>query len=114
MAEHTGSAGSAYFDIPHVSLFLEGNSFIGSENTFNFRISPQDDKLKAYVWYGLNCFELSEPVSEHEEEKSGEGLASLVSFLDGEYEKYNAKVASGEVQPRRTYRSGNGSGSETE
>ncbi len=97
---------SAYFDIPDVSMFLEGNTYTGSENTFNYRISPADDKLTSAVWYGLKCFELSEPVDTHEEDKTEEGLAALVRHIDNEYEKYTGLVASGEVAPRRTYRAG--------
>ena len=95
---------SAYFDIPDVSMFLEGNTFIGSENTFNFRIKPEDDKLLSFVWYGMNCFELSETVDEHDEEKSEEGLKALVSHIDTEYEKYRGLLESGEVEGRRTYK----------
>ncbi|MBO6229676.1 MAG: hypothetical protein J6O50_03840 [Ruminiclostridium sp.] len=95
---------SAYFDIPDVSLFLEGNTFIGSENTFNFRIKPDGDKLMSSVWYGMKCFELSEMSDEHEEEKSAEGLAALIHHIDGEYGKYMKLVESGEVKGRRTYK----------
>ena len=95
---------SSYFDIPDVSLFLEGNTFIGSENTFNFRICPDGDKLTSSVWYGLKCYELSEMTDLHEEEKSEEGLEALIHHIDGEYAKYMKLVESGEVAGRRTYK----------
>ena len=95
---------SAYFDIPDVSLFLEGNTFTGSENTFNFRISPDGDKLTSNVWYGMKCFELSEMTDTHEEEKSGDGLTALIHHIDGEYEKYLKLIENGEIQGRRTYK----------
>lgn len=95
---------SMFFDIPHISMFLEGNTFIGSENTFNFRIKPDGDKLMSSVWYGLNCFELSEMADEHEEEKSDDGFKALIAHIDSEYEKYLKLVESGEVAGRRTYK----------
>ncbi len=95
---------SAYFDIPDVSLFLEGNTFTGSENTFNFRINPDGGNLISNVWYGMKCFELSEMTDTHEEEKSADGLAALIHHIDGEYEKYLKLIANGEVQGRRTYK----------
>lgn len=104
---------SAYFDIPDISLFLEGNTFTGSENTFNYRIKPTDDKLTSFVWYGMKCFELSEPSDVHEEEKSEEGLHALVHHIDTEYEKYRVLVSSGEVKGRRTYALGSSDGDTT-
>ena len=95
---------SAYFDIPDVSLFLEGNTFTGSENTFNFRISPDGDRLTSNVWYGMKCYELSEMADTHDEEKSADGLAALIHHIDGEYEKYQNLIANGEIAGRRTYK----------
>ena len=104
MAEKKTGSLSGYFDIPDVSLFLEGNTFTGSENTFNFRIEPSGDNIKVFVWYGMKCFELSEPVTTHESGKSAEGLAELIKCIDDDYVKYLALVESGEVQSRRTYK----------
>ena len=95
---------SGYFDIPVLSWFSQGNQFTGSENTFNFRIKPNKEKLNTYVWYGMSCFELAEPVGEKDGENTEDGLAAAVSFIDDEYEKYKEKLASGEVSGRRTYR----------
>lgn len=95
---------SSYFYIPDVSLFLEGNPYILSENTFNCKIEPCDEGLKAIVWYGMKCFELSDHESEHTSEKSEAGLGELIGFIDGEYEKYKRKVDDGEVSGRRTYK----------
>ena len=95
---------SMYFDIPEVSWFTEGNPFIGSENTFNFRIKPDDDKLRASIWYGMKCSELSEMCADYEEDKSAEGHEALIRRIDEEYDKYLGKLESGEVTGRRTYR----------
>lgn len=96
---------SSYFYIPDVSLFLEGNPYILSENTFNCKIEPCDEGLKATVWYGMKCFELSEPASEHTApEKSEAGLGEIIGFIDSEYEKYKNGVADGSIEGRRTYK----------
>ncbi len=101
---HKKKSFSNFFYIPHISLFLEGNPYISSENTFNYRIKPEDDKLTLTVWYGMKCLELSEPVSRFEDEKSEKGLAALASHIDNEFIEYRNKVDSGEVKGRRTYK----------
>ncbi len=94
---------SLYFDIPEISMFTEGNTFTGSENTFNFRIKPSDEKLTASVWYGLKCADLSEMCAEYEDEKTAEGHEALIHKIDEEYDKYLKKLESGEVEGRKTY-----------
>ena len=95
---------SGYFDIPVLSWFGQGNRFTGSENTFNFRLEPAKEKLTAYVWYGLSCFELADKEAQLDGENTEEGLAAAITFIDDEYEKYKQKLASGEVEGRRTYK----------
>ncbi|MBP3857121.1 MAG: hypothetical protein IK990_16065 [Ruminiclostridium sp.] len=102
---------SGFFDIPDLSMFIEGNTFVGSENTFNFRIKPKDDRLLSDIWYGELCSDLSEMTDEHEEEKSEDGLTALVRHIDDEYVKYMKLVESGEVRGRRTYKLGAQTGS---
>ena len=95
---------SAHFYIPHISYFTEGNPYIGSNNTFNFRLAPKDDEIKSFVWYGMKCFELSECVNESSAPKDDDGLTVLAQFVDKEYEAYLMKTADGTVKSRRTYR----------
>ena len=95
---------SSFFYIPDVSLFTEGNPYILSENSFNCRIAPCDEGLRATVWYGMKCFELSEHESEQTEEKTEAGLGRLTGFIDSEYEKYKRGIADGTIQGRRTYK----------
>ncbi len=95
---------SNFFYIPHISLFTEGNTYTGSENTFNYRIKPSDDKLKLTVWYGMKCFELSESTAEYEEEMNEKGLSSIAAHIDSEFTEYRNKVDSGEIKGRRTYK----------
>lgn len=97
-------ARSNYFRIPDVSYFEEKNPYIGSENTFNYRIKPADDKLELSVWYGMKCFELSEICAEYEEELSAYGSSLIQIHLDDEYIIYKEKVENGEVAGRKTYK----------
>ena len=94
---------SKHFDIPDVSLFTEGNTFTGSENTFNFRISPDGDRIRAQVWYGMKCYDLSEAAEVCDAEPTYEGMTHIGETLDAEYEKYKEKLGTGEVEGRRTY-----------
>lgn len=103
MAEEHKKSISRYFDIPDVSLFTEGNTFTGSENTFNFRIKPEDGSLKARIWYGMKCFELSETEEVCSVPADAGGLTELGETLDAQYEKYLKLLAEGQVEGRRTY-----------
>ena len=91
------------FRVPDISMFKEKNPYIGSENTFNYRISPADEKLRAEIWYGMKCYESSEMVSTQEAELDENGLGALIVFLNDEFTKYTKLVDDGEVQGRRTY-----------
>ncbi len=84
-------------------MFTEGNTFTGSENTFNFRIKPEEENLRSYIWYGMKCFESSEILDEYDAEKNADGLHALAEHIDSKYEEYRRKIASGEVTGRRTY-----------
>lgn len=104
MSANTDKRRSGYFYIPDLSWFTEGNPYIVSENTFNFILKPSDEGLTATVWYGMKCFELSEPVCDKTAGKDDDGLTELAEFVDREFEAYRGKVESGEVQGRRTYK----------
>ena len=95
---------SGYFHVPDVSLFLQGNTYTCSENTFNFRIEPKADTLSSSVWYGMKCYELSDITDTFDAEQSAEGLAVLLEHIDVEYEKYLEALSSGEIRGRRTYK----------
>ena len=97
---------SHFFEIPDITMFTEGNTFTGSENTFNFRIKPEEEALRSYLWYGMKCFESSEILDEYDAEKNADGLHALAEHIDLMYEEYREKVASGEVKGRRTYMNG--------
>ena len=62
-----------------------------------------DGSIKARVWYGMKCFELSESEEVCTSPADAEGLASLGEGLDAQYEKYLSLVAEGKVAGRRTY-----------
>ena len=100
----TGSI-SIYFELPNRRIITRGNIYTGSENTFNYRLKSDKDagRIHLWVWYGMKCFELSEPVSEHEEDDSEEGYTALVAELDSDYDIYRAALEKGEVQGRPTY-----------
>ena len=94
---------SRYFEIPRKFYFEAGNPSIGSSNTFNYRIAPEEDKLKACVWYGMLCFELCEIAAEKEFPGDTDGYKELIYWLDEQYEEYLKKLESGEVKGRRTF-----------
>ena len=97
MPEEHSKKASKHFDIPYISLFTEGNTFTGSENTFNFRIFKDGDRLKARIWYGMKCFELSETEEVCDTEPTQEGITRICGVLDAEYDKYLKKLAAGEA-----------------
>ena len=104
MSDTANKRRSGYFYIPDLSWFTEGNPYIVSENTYNFILRPGDDGITATVWYGMKCFELSEPVCDKTATKDDDGLTALAEFVDHEYDVYCEKLRSGEVAGRRTYK----------
>ena len=96
---------SIYFKLPRRAIVSNGNIYTGSENTFNYRYKADKEthRIHLWVWYGMKCFELSEPVTEHEEDDTDDGWAKLTCALDYDYDDYKEKLASGEVKGRPTY-----------
>lgn len=94
---------SRHFDMPKLFYFTANNTTVGSLNTFNYRISPKEDKLKASIWYGLMCSELAEMVAENEFPMDTEGYKEMIYWVDEQYDLYAAKLKKGEVLPRRTF-----------
>lgn len=96
---------SIYFNLPNYSIIGNGNTYIGSENTFNYRfkLDKEADKIHLWVWYGMMCFDLAEIVAEHEAENSEKGMSDLAFAVDEDYDVYKAKLKSGEIKGRPTY-----------
>ena len=76
--------------LPTFAFWDFGNIWTGSLFTeFNYRIVKRktDDKTELYtvIWYGMKCFDLTDPseyVSELCEEFSPEGLERTVAYLN--------------------------------
>lgn len=96
---------SIYFKLPNYRIIGVGNTYTGSENTFNYRFKLDKEAgiIHLWIWYGMKCFELAEIVSEHEAENSEKGMSDLAIAVDEEYDVYKEKLKSGEVKGRRTY-----------
>lgn len=74
------------FKIPEFEYFEMGGKYSGNkrgaeQDDFNFRFTPKE-KLTAQVWYGLNCFEKSELVSEAEFEITHEGYRAACDWVE--------------------------------
>ncbi len=110
--EKTSYPKSIYFKLPNYGIIRAGNTYIGSENTFNYRfkLDKDADKIHLWVWYGMKSFELSETVSEHEAENSEKGMSDLAAAVDEDYDVYKAKLKAGEIKGRRTYEDRENSG----
>lgn len=77
------------FKIPEFEYFDMGGKYSGekrgtSEDHFNYRITPKDD-ITVQIWYGINCFELSELVSETVLEKTRDGYHAMLDWIEKQY-----------------------------
>jgi hypothetical protein len=82
-----------YFDIPVFEWFSNGGKYSGCKRKdgggdFNYRITP-GEKLSVDIWYGVYCFEKSEPADRAEFNMSAEGLEGAVGYINNALEKSN-------------------------
>ncbi len=74
------------FKIPEFEYFEMGGKYSGnkrgsSRDDFNFRLTPKE-KLEAQIWYGINCFEKSELVSEAEFDLTRDGYHAACDWIE--------------------------------
>lgn len=77
------------FNIPEFEYFEMGGKYSGckrglAQDDFNFRFTPKE-KLTAQVWYGLNCFDKSELVSEEEFDITREGWKAACGWVEEQF-----------------------------
>ena len=83
------------FFLPNLLTFTNGNTYLGSFLGLRFRVKPategegedKRDVLACLTWYGENCLEESEIVSEASFPLTAEGRERVIDWLEGEYEK---------------------------
>ncbi len=79
-----------HFNIPEFEYFEMGGKYSGckrgcKQDDFNFRLTPKE-KLTAQTWYGINCFEKSELVSEAEFDLTREGYHAACGWIEEQTE----------------------------
>ncbi|MBP1560568.1 MAG: hypothetical protein J6C96_04910 [Oscillospiraceae bacterium] len=77
------------FKIPEFEYFDMGGKYSGNkrgdkQDDFNFRFTPKE-KLLAQVWYGINCFEKSELVSEAEFDITRDGYHAACDWVEEQF-----------------------------
>ncbi|MCM1271216.1 MAG: hypothetical protein NC247_11455 [Ruminococcus flavefaciens] len=77
---------SEVFEIPKFYYFDSGNDYSGSKNDFSYKIVT-GEKLKAMVWHGRLCSMKAEIEHEQEFERSEDGFASMIKWLEEMYSK---------------------------
>jgi hypothetical protein len=73
--------------MPEYYYFEAGNGYIGSLNGMNFKIA-NGEKLDVYLYHGSKSFDKSEPYLQKDFEKTADGYANLISWLEDEYLKH--------------------------
>lgn len=69
------------FEIRDYEYFKNKNIFSGSAGDFQYRIAPEGEILKASVWKGKKCFQLSEMLEEKEFSASEEGVSKTIEWI---------------------------------
>lgn len=77
---------SEVFEIPKFYYFDSGNDYSGSKNDFSYKIVTGEN-LKAMVWHGRLCSMKAEIEHEQEFERSEDGFASMIKWLEEMYSK---------------------------
>ncbi len=80
-----GTSASDVFDLRNFYFYQSGNTFIGSLKGFNYKISPESDKLKIMIWHGMLCSDLAEMELENEFPCTQEGFDEMIKWLEDTY-----------------------------
>lgn len=78
------------WDLPGEDYFQAKNSFKGSRDNFRFIVSPCEDGIKASVWKGEKCLELSEIIAEKTFELCEQSLYEINEYLTAQYNSLNS------------------------
>ena len=83
------------FKIPEFEYFHMGGKYSGckrgtKQDDFNYRFTP-GEKLLAQTWYGINCFEKSELVSESEFELTRDGYLAACDWVEEQFRDWTAE-----------------------
>lgn len=79
------------FEIIGFEYFESGNVFTGSAGRFRYRLAPEEDRLKAWVWHEDLCFEKAEVEGEKDFPLSAQGRDEAIRWLEEEYERFLTK-----------------------
>jgi hypothetical protein rflaF_07142 len=77
---------SDIFEIPKFYYFDSGNDYSGSKNDFSYKVIT-GEKLKAMTWHGRLCSMKAEIENEQEFERSEDGFAAMIKWLEEMYSK---------------------------
>ena len=77
--------------IPELLYFQNGGIFTGSVSNagakeFRYKLSPNEGKIKAEVWYGPFCYEKSKISDQSEFPMDEGGRSKALDWLNGKYE----------------------------
>lgn len=77
---------SDIFEIPKFYYFDSGNDYSGSKNDFSYKVIT-GEKLKAMTWHGRLCSMKAEIENEQEFERSEDGFAAMIKWLEEMYSR---------------------------
>lgn len=104
---------SRHFEIPKYFYFEAMNSTVGGRSTYNYRIDPIKREnengeteliLRIRTWVGLMCSDLAEFEGDEEFPHTFDGYKDMIFWLDKDFDVYMERIASGELQNRRTFK----------
>lgn len=77
---------SEIFEIPGFFYFKSGNDFSGSRDDFSYKIQ-NGEKMKCLTWHGRLCSMKAEIENEAEFERTEEGFAEMIKWLEEKYQE---------------------------
>ena len=76
---------SEVFEIPKFYYFDSGNDYSGSKGDFAYKIIT-GETLKCMTWHGRLCSMKADIENEQEFERSEEGFAAMIKWLEEKYD----------------------------
>lgn len=70
------------FECTHLDFFMNDNVYTGSKDGLRFRVAPEGETLRLWMWTADICFEKAEPGEAREFPLTQEGLDALLACLE--------------------------------
>jgi hypothetical protein len=78
--------------IPSLEYLKYGNTYAGSNGTFQYKLVPDKENIHLSVWQGINCCDKSEIAAEAVFSLSEDGYGQISGWLQEQFELFSKNL----------------------